>query len=82
MRKVKIVLELNEKDIQELLNAANFGMAGATQLSDMTASEWKELKVYLEESSGWIREELIETADDACANGEWLLDWAGDIFRS
>lgn len=77
--KVKIVIELNGKDIQQLLNAANFGMAGAVQLSEMTGAEFKELKAYLEDSEGWIKEELIETADEACANGDWLDEWRGDF---
>jgi len=77
---VKIVLELTHEDMNTILVAVNYGEEkGARRLEDMSRKELIGFQNELRESGKWIKEELVENADMACVNGEWLIGWEGDL---
>ncbi len=76
-RTVEVTLKFNATDLQDLLDAANFGEKGALQLDDMTESKFAEFVTELEGNAGVFKEEIVEGSIDACAN-DWLYDWSGD----
>ena len=77
---IQIKLELTHEDMNAILVAVNYGEEeGARTLEDMSRKELVDFQDELRSSAGWIKDELMENADAACINGEWMIGWEGDL---
>ncbi len=74
---ITIKLTFTKDDLQGLLNAASFG-DNPLQIDDLTKTDLKRLKADLEDSD--FISEIVDTAEDACAN-DWLCDWSSNRFE-
>ena len=75
-REIIVKLKFSESDVQEFLNAANFGPQDPRQLKDLTNKEFAALKKEIQETGPQFGEEIIYSSRDCCAN-DWLHGWGG-----
>lgn len=70
-REIKLKLEFTESDLNQILEAANFGDGKPWTVAELTGAQFKDLKEELVATAPNFVVEIIDGSRDACAN-DWL----------